>query len=443
MNQREGTLSESALEEVISEKAFAEILGTHAQMFFRLSQTLLARADKDWNRGHFFQLISEADSLEALLDDYGARYNRTWAFLRELVASLRSVGLAGLSLTHLERRLSSYGAVLSARESDMAVASIAKARSFVQCALRSLLSAAIEEGVARGLPCSSDGYPESRYGADSPRQRLPRNMGQEDLEDDEQKVAEVASKFLQACAMFEELAVRRITDDEEREMFLRRTCTEEQARVYEATVHNLQSAYDTYVKNSVIEARDPRLSRLRGHASAALHLLEAVTHLTHFVERHESGLRDEGIERRIGSLVHRSEAREVTLNHLLYWASLFMRRGRPLAEDLLPSYMNVLELEVELGEDVHLHARPAALIVGIVNRHGTPVEMQVEGQVCNAASILELMVAVGSHPSARRFLFRGDENPLRDIRLLFEHGLGESGIDRLPAELAYLRNSSG
>ena len=433
--------SETSLEEVITEKAFAEILGKHSAMFYRLATTLIERRETAWNRGHFYQLISEADTLEALLDDYGARYNRTYSYLRELVASLRSLALAGFSLAHLERRVESYGALLSVRESDLAIASIVQSRSFVQSMLRALLAAACAEGTACGIEIACDGYPESHSDTSSQRQRLPRNMGEEDLEDDEQKVAEVASRFLQACAMLEELSIRRITEPGEREAYLRRVCTEEQARVYEATVHNLQSAYDTYVKNTVIEADDSRLPRLRGHASAALHLLEAVTHLTHFVERHESGLRDEAIERRIGAVVDREEVRDVTLNHLLYWASVFMRRGRSLAEDLLPSYTNVLELEVELPDDVHLHARPAALIVGIVNRHGTPVEFEVEGQSCNAASILELMVAVGSHPNSRRFRFRGDENPLRDIRLLFEHGLGESGIERLPAQLAYLRNS--
>jgi len=96
-------------------------------------------------------------------------------------------------------------------------------------------------------------------------------------------------------------------------------------------------------------------------------------------------------------------------------------------------------LEVELRDDLVLHARPAALIVGIVNRFGTPVELEVAGKTCNAASILDMMVTVGSHPDVRKYIFRGDENPLRDIELLFEAGLGEEGIDTLPIQLAYLR----
>ena len=51
------------------------------------------------------------------------------------------------------------------------------------------------------------------------------------------------------------------------------------------------------------------------------------------------------------------------------------------------------------------------------------------------------MIAVGSHAEARRFVFRGDVNPLRDLRTLFDAGLGERGVDTLPESLAYLRTS--
>jgi phosphotransferase system HPr (HPr) family protein len=433
-------MTETSLEEVISEKAFAGILERQAEVFYRLSNTLVPRPDESWTRAHFSELISEADTLEALLDDYGARHNRTYSMIRELVASIRGIALAGFSVAHLERRFGSYGTILSAREAESALASIQKSRAFLLGALRTLLTAAREEGVMRGVKVPSEAYGESRTARETPRQKLPRNADQEDLEDDEQKVAEVAAKFLQVCGMFDDIAVRRIVHEEEREAYLRSVCSEEQARVYEATVHNLQSAYDTWVKNTGIEAGDDRLPKLRGHASAALHLLEAVTHLVHFVERHESGMRNEPIERRVEALVDRGQVRDVTLNHLLYWAAQLVRRGRPLAEDLLPSYTNVQLLEVTLGEDVSLHARPAALIVGIVNRYGTPVEMEIEGRKCNAASILDLMVAVGSKPQARRFRFRGDEKPLHDIEILFRSGLGERGIEGLPSALAYLRS---
>jgi hypothetical protein len=128
------------------------------------------------------------------------------------------------------------------------------------------------------------------------------------------------------------------------------------------------------------------------------------------------------------------------VNHLLYWAARVMATGRSVAEELLPSYTNVQAYEVQLADDLMVHARPAALIVGIVNRHATPVEVEIGTHKCNAGSILELMIAVGSNPDARHYVFRGDVNPLRDIALLFESRLGEDGIDTLPPELGYLRD---
>ncbi len=127
------------------------------------------------------------------------------------------------------------------------------------------------------------------------------------------------------------------------------------------------------------------------------------------------------------------------LNTLLFWADRLMQLGAPLAEALLPAYTNVQQLEVDVAEGVTVHARPASLIVAIVNHHGTPVELELAGQTCNAGSILELMILIGSHPEERRFLFRGDEHPLADIGVLFEHNLGEDGIDGLPVALDYLR----
>jgi phosphotransferase system HPr (HPr) family protein len=292
-----------------------------------------------------------------------------------------------------------------------------------------------------GIHWPAERLPDHSFAFAATKRRLPRNMGQEDLVDETQRIAEIASKYLTACEMLENLGIRPMSDATERRRRLSAICKEEQARVYEATVHNLQSTYDTNIKNTVVESRDERLPLLRGHLSGALHMLEAVTFLTHFVERHEFGARGETAEHVIGGLVDRTRIEQIILNDLLHWANTFMQRGRSMAEELLPSYTNLQELQVELPDSLRLHARPAALIVNIVGRYGTPVEMEVDGHRCNAGSILELLVTVGSHPEARSYVFRGDVHPLRDIGLLFENGLGEDGIDNLPAPLHYLQSN--
>lgn len=437
---------ETKLKEQVEERQFAGFLQTQSEVFFTLLNTLLApdgagAADGAWTKKHFFQLINEADDLESFLDDYGARYNRSYAYITELVASLRWFAYSGYSISHLLGRLDSYGGEMweSPEARIEAQTAVHEGLLFLRRISIRLLEGVREEAVRLGVEITPESFPETNFVAVTTRRQLPRNVDEAELLHEEQKIAEVATKFLQAAEMIADTRVRQIGDDEERRRLFSLICTEEQARVYEATVHNLQSTYDTHIQNTVLEGQDARLTQLRGHTSAALHLLEAVTYLAHFIERHETETRSEAAKRRIAALIDRSDVERVTLNTFLYWAHRILQNGISVAEDLLPEYTNLQELEVVLSGEYALHARPAALVVGIVNHYGTPVEMELAGRRCNAGSILELLVTVGSNPHEQHFVFRGDERPLRDIRLLFEHGLGERGLERLPASLDYLR----
>ena len=438
-------MSELPLERLLPEQDFIGPLRARVESFELVRRSLLRdpNGGEDWTRRHYFRVYSEAEALEGFLDDYGARYNRTFHFLTELVASLRGVSHAACGLQHVVSRFDGYGLepAFGPEKYLELRGDILRARGFLRNGVWKLLEALGAELDRHGaLPAPG---PESTEGYEPAEGRvaLPRNMGQEDPVGEEQRIAEVVTKYQQACGMLAELGVSRIEDGGRRQEFLDSRCSEERCRVYEATVHNLQSAYDTFIKNTVIEARDERLPRLRGHASVALHLLEVATQLTHFVERHEAEERSPEAAARLGALLERSQVQEITLNVLLYWADRVMQAGLPTAEDLLPNYIDLQELEVDLDGDIVLHARPASLIVGIVNHHGTAVEMEVSGEKCNAGSILEVMVTVGTHPEARRFRFCGDQQPLRDIKLLFEFGLGERGLEALPDELDYLRRS--
>ena len=88
-----------------------------------------------------------------------------------------------------------------------------------------------------------------------------------------------------------------------------------------------------------------------------------------------------------------------------------------------------------------LHARPLSLIVSIVRHHGTAVDLVIDGESSVANSIMGLILFVGRHTGAQEVRFRGDRRPLEDLRLLFEHGLGENGMDHFPEQLWYLRDT--
>jgi phosphotransferase system HPr-like phosphotransfer protein len=433
-------MSEASIDEVLSEEDFQPLAKERGERFGRLAHTLLARAPGGWTRRHFYQLIVEADVFEAFLDDHGAAYNRTYRLFRELVASVRGLARAGYAVRHLESRFDSYGTRLSAIpiEEERFCEAVEEARRFLEESLRGLLAESLEEAARRGVDLSSASFSEDEYITDRSRRRLPRNLDGEIQEDEEHYIASVASRYLDVCDLFDELGLGEISSAAERERYLSEICTEERARVYEASVHNLQSAYDTYIGDTALEESDDRLPRMRGHISVAFHLLEAVTDLVHFVERHE-GARSNEASAKIAEIVDRDRVVQIAYDNLLAWAVRMIHLGREYAEALVPTYTNQRDLTVEVPDELTLHARPVSLIVKIVDHHGTPVSCEVDGSECNAGSILEMMITVGSNSEARRYIFTGDERPLADIQRLFEAGLGEGGLEHLPKELEYLR----
>ncbi|MEE2940871.1 MAG: hypothetical protein VX460_10835 [Planctomycetota bacterium] len=429
------------IEEPVSEQDFRAMLAERAGPFLT---ACAAPGGAAWTRRRFFDLSLEADELESFLDDHGARTNRAFAAFTELVASVRGFALAGMSLSHLERRLPTYG-ILDELGDDRAraIEGISSATRYTEARLGDLMGALLDEGRRVGVTELERGEGAAPEERSVRRPRLPHNIDLVDIHDEEQRIATVAARYLDAHRSLRGAGIRPIDDPDERKDFLRRVCSEEVARVWEASVHNLQSSYDTYVKDTLLETADPRLARLRGFVAASLHVLEAVTLLTHFVERRDRGLRSDHVDSVLQRAVPRADVRDVTLNGLLVWADRFLAAGVPFAEALLPSYTNASEAVLELREGVLLHARPASLVVAVVQHHGTPVELEIEGHVCNAGSILEVMVAVGTNPEARRYVVRGDERPLRDLVALFAADVGERGLETLPDALGYLRGARG
>ncbi|MDG1051752.1 MAG: HPr family phosphocarrier protein [Planctomycetota bacterium] len=430
-------MGSSSSKPVVSEQDFGALLRERALGFLTICAV---PSGTRWSKRRFFEVSVSADELESFLDDHGARTNRTFSAFTELVASIRGFALAGIQLAHLDRRVDSYGVAERLPEGGAGVLEhMREALGFVQDRTALLMGALLEEARERRVSDLQVGQGQRPDDALEAPPRLPTNVDLDRIDDDDHRIAKVASSYLAALEMLDKVGIEPMLEAERREEFLRTKCSEETARVWEATVHNLQSSYDTYVKNTVLETGDPRLPDLRGHASAALHTLGAVTYLTHFVERHERGLRSDMADSVLQRLVPRSQVRDVTLNRLLVSAHAFIRSGAEIASSLLPSYTRVSSAELCLREGVFLHARPASLMVAIVQHHGTPVELEVAGSRCSAGSILELMVAIGSNPEQRTFVAHGDERTLLDLERLFAADLGEAGLEELPASLNYLR----
>ena len=119
----------------------------------------------------------------------------------------------------------------------------------------------LEEARERGVSELQLGQGQRPDDAMEAPPRLANNVDLDRIDDDDHRIAKVATSYLSALKMLEDVGIEPMLEADRREEFLRAKCSEETARVWEATVHNLQSSYDTYVKNTVLETGDPAPAR--------------------------------------------------------------------------------------------------------------------------------------------------------------------------------------
>lgn len=432
-------MSDRLREAIIHENEFGPLLVARCAEFARYLNLLCKQGPREWSKRHYRELVERSHEVETFLDDFNARNNKSFCFVTEAIASLRGFGKAATALTHTLGRFDRYKIQL---EKELVSAFFSESERTVEFFRRSIL-ALIEalrvEFRRLGLDFGSDIRPDSTVAEEGIRRMLPHNIDEEDVLDEEQRIAEVATKYFSAADSLRWACARPIRDEAELRRLVLERLDEESARHYESIVHSIQSKYDTYIKSTALETQNPVLPRLRGHASLALHLLELATELIHFYVRHENDIRYEGAKARIAEHVDKRLVLDRTVNYAFYYAATVLQCGRSFAEEVLNLFVRLQRLELELPETATLHARPISLIVRIINHHGTRVEMEVDGNACDASSIMEMILLIGSHPTARRVVFKGDARPLADVKALFDHRLGEDGIESLPEALRYLK----
>ncbi len=431
---------ERSRESIILEEEFAKLVEDRGREFLRVQAAMSRRDPRDWVKRQLAELVERSHEFETFLDDFDARNNKTFCFLAELVASVRGFGTVASTLRHLVSRFPRYNVAFESPDAAAFLAETERTSRFVGRAIVALLRAVAHEcEVLKIASPAVESRGDSAIHGETPRKVLPHNIDEEDIHGEDQKICEVATKFVRAFDQLAWAGEKQIEGVDPLRRTISERFDEERARHYESLVHSIQSKYDTYVKGTSIEARNASLPRLRGHASTALHLLQIATHLVHFYERHENDIRFEAAKARIATLVDKGEVLDRTVNYCLYFAGRVMGAGKRFAGEALSSFLTVRRLEVELPTGTTLHARPISLIVKVVQHYGTHVELEIDGESCSANSIMQMIMLVGNHASTRRFVFRGDARPLGDLKLLFDNNLGESGTAALPSALAYLK----
>ncbi len=430
---------------VLDESAFAAALSLRAEDLRRTARAVLAEAPAGWTERDLYFLYRCSTDLETFLDDHGARRNAVFCPVREAVARVRWLALACSALAHLHARAPTYRSL----EHDWVARDLLPHAEGSLQSLGAALGGALQSLIKQWLTanCIWDLDPLERPLEQVPRSTLPATrvldpVGVDGESAASSAVARFLARYLRFTTSWSPEARIRVHGEKELVSYMERFCTERIARVFEARAHNLQSDYDSILAGSREAVEHPELPAMRSAVSQCFHLLEAVTALSHLYERHWVHEKDAEARDALEQVVSRQALLNIVVNDCIIKAYECLQLCRQAAESLLQRISLTEEREFVIPDGVTLHARPLSWIVAIVNHHGTQVQMEIDTDRANAASMMSLLVLSGGHVNSRKVKFYGSADVLEDLEALFQASLGERGMEAVPLRLrAYLGHS--
>jgi phosphotransferase system HPr (HPr) family protein len=425
-----------ALDRVLREGEYRERLAREAHDLFRLEALLRRGVQGEVSRRFCLRLAEEAERIESGLMEVGARGNRTYACFAELVTKVRRLSQAVHALLHLRGRIRRYLGDRADLESFRS--SLRECVRWLVGRLAALLAeirAQAEGPLALSPP--AEPFDAGLLKGEDVRLRLPQDLDVPESVDERERIADLATTFLGLVGELAGVEVHRAESGAQ-------TTTMSPSAAHEARVrmHAIQSGYDAAVAATPLEASDPTLKVFRGYVSILLHLLEAVAYLLMILERLRTDVRSARVKERIEPLLPAAELEKWAVGFAVANTVLCAAESRAAGQAVLDRYTRRADAVLELPPGRKLHLRPSGLIVRVVQHHGLPVTMCMEGQEVDARQLMDVILLAASHPQATSVGFRGDERVLEDLRTLFAHRLGEDGLDGLPASLQYLRDAS-
>jgi phosphotransferase system HPr (HPr) family protein len=428
---------------IIKEEDFVPLAQKAAATLLSIALNFPDKNAARLSKRFYVTCIKESQEFEDFLDDHGARSNKKWIYLRELVASIRNFSSTAYMVSHMLSRVNFY--CLNTDSTQSFLKDAAAALEFLHASLSILCSHFTDEAAylcLTGTPVLLD---EAVFEDNIVTWMLPNNINDEGGADIEGKVARVATELINAHdksknVMFDKKLGGRNLDAN----LVPEKINEETLRDLEAHVHNAQSIYDTYIQKTPFEATNENLLCLRGHISVALHLLGVAKELSHFCERHEAGISKEMKAKKSAKIIQRKKLLEVIVNFALYYYTVFINDGKNLANTIQASFTVVDAVSVGVPEGLGFHLRPSTLVAKVANHYGSKISMIVNGKEFDAASVIDIMWAGGmiKKEGITSIEFRGDKNAVKDLKLLADANYGEDTIGNstpLPPQLSYLR----
>lgn len=429
-----------SLVQIISEEQFLPILQEESEGFFRFFNlfVFLTQNKQELTRNFYSNIMQSADLLECFLDEHGARENKMWSFFSEYIASIRNLGIAAFYLKHLIDRYPHYNLRETDEVSATFISKSHKALEFLNKSIHNLYREVILAGETNGLKITSDKSEVREFKDIETNKRLPKNISEDEVKNEEDRIIEVCEKIQNAAKIMSDAKIEPCSSIDELKKVVPYKLDEKRARIFMNIVHNVQSDFDTYVKNTRLEYANKELRVIRGYISAPLHLLEFVLWLCHFYERHEDEIRHGESKRKITALVDKNVLLDQIVNFGYYYALHFIRDGKKFGDEILTRFVRVVRAELPIPEPLGFHARPSTYLSLIAREYGADVFMIVDGEKYNAKSVMSLLQAAGlvSDKGYKTVVFEGDKRAIDDIKVLAKYNYCED--QKIPRRLSYL-----
>ena len=429
--------------EIITEDDFSKLAEKPAFNILNFASCFTGNIENNLNKKHYVSLVKESMELEDFLDDHGARNNKKWVFFGELIASIRNFSRTAHTISHIIRRINHYK--LEGKHVIAFTSDAKKQLSFLEESILLLFKNLIHEAETLGLKIPKGKLKDEDFIESIAVKTLPQNIDESETTDVKAKVNRVATEYTNSfnasakLIFAKKIPVKNLDAD-----YIPDRINEETLRHIESATHNAQSMYDTYIHKTALESQDKDLRTLRGHISITLHLLGIAKELCHFIERHETTIRNESTQQRISKIIKRKKVTDTVINFSLYYYTFFIKQGNTLAQNILNKYSVLSSAAVKVPEGLGFHLRPSTLVAKVANHHGSKVTMIANEKEFDATSVIDLMWAGGmiKKENITEIEFRGETLAIKDLQILAKVNYGEDNMGNstpLPKELSYLR----
>ncbi len=393
----------------------------------------------------YSKLIGTSQVLEDFLDFHGAKNNKDWYFYRELTAAVRHLSLGGYCQKHISNRLAFYDlpdAAVFEKEGNAT-------HEFLTATLINMAPVILDEAKRLNIPMPAEIFEPSDFPRVITSEMLEYDINDESKLQQQKNIVKIASEFLSIAREFDPFSFYEPYSQKQMMTVVPDKVNEVEIRRFEMLVHNLQSAFDTYVIHGGLRFGNQKLKKLRGFFSVVFHLLQMMGRLLHFYERHlyEAGYKDiyKRVQERMASLVNPDILLERTVNYGLYYVCYFLSAGKDLAHEILNENIERSSITVPIPKSLGFHCRPSLLVAKIVQHYGGQVELCAGSGRFDASSVLDIQWAGAKiqKEQINEVVFEGDTRALKDIRTLAGVNYGEDTMGKgvpLPRELRYLRD---